>query len=169
MKRDMKSGLDSWCSLRCSRYFAMSVSTNRSTGYRSLCCLNWRKGCVFVSRISMIPTTRTSSHFPSSSSASSALAHDPKPSLSSVRDSVKSQRRFPKHTMLACAFPGLRVSATSSRNMRVVGPRNPQFSCVYSSKFGDDEAAAAEWFRCVSATCSGRLLRDARGERTLLE
>ena len=41
-------------------------------------------------------TTRWSSHFPSSSSARSAFAHDPRPSLSSGRERVKSQSRFPK-------------------------------------------------------------------------
>jgi len=95
MKRDIKSGLDSWCARNAPRYLAMSVSTNRSTGYRSLCCLNWRSGWVLLRSASMIPTTLTSSHFPSSSSASSAFAQDPNPSLSSVLESVKSHNRFP--------------------------------------------------------------------------
>lgn len=44
----------------------------------------------------MISTTRWSSHFPSSSRADSAFAHDPRPSLSSVRERIKSQSRFPE-------------------------------------------------------------------------
>lgn len=78
-----------------SRYLAISVSMSRSTGYRSLCCLNCLNGCVLVSNDSIIPTTRVSSHFPSSSNACNAFAHDPRPSVSSVRERMKSQRRFP--------------------------------------------------------------------------
>lgn len=43
-------------------------------------------------------TTRWSSHFPRFSRANSAVAHDPRPSLSSVRETVKSHSKFPSYS-----------------------------------------------------------------------
>jgi hypothetical protein len=80
-----------------SLYFAIIASISRSTGYRSSFCLYCRRGCVCARNVSIILITLSLSHFPRSSRAINALAHDPRPSLSSSRERMKSQRRFPSH------------------------------------------------------------------------